>query len=680
MKRCDLHIHTVKSVSDGEFIYDKDVLVDYVSKTGLDVIAITNHNLFDFAQFQEIKGTLESTVVLPGIEVDLEKGHVLVIANNDDGTLFDFNNKCSEVYNLIHTREDYITYDTFSRIFGDLNKYLIIPHYEKEPKLNKDVIVKLGNHVVAGEVSSVKKFIYMQKEETESLTPVLFSDFRVAQGVEPKNYPVSHTFLDVDEVKVSSLRLCLMDKTKVSLTAQKGVELFQVFPNGQMLSTGLNIMFGKRSTGKTYTLDAINNRYEGRTKYIKQFELLNTGKNDSDQFESEMKIRQERFAEDYFKEFGEVVEDMLEITSAAEDDAKLQKYLDAVMLFAQQSDVNDVYSKSKLFNESDFKEQNLEELDKLIKATQLLLDSQLYKEVINRHVSENALKALLKEMIELYRRGYKENRVYQEVNNMIQLVKGSLQLKSAAPRIPDVDLYQYFINKKKREVFAQIAIAVKRERAISNEKAGNFTINVSVRPFKSASDLKSVGLKQVSLVKAYEKYSDPVAYLEELKTVNVDSDRIYKLFAAIDYNILNSLGLPVSGGERSEFNFLQKIKDAILCDMLIIDEPESSFDNIFLKNEVNKFIKEMAENMPVIVSTHNNTIGGSIKPDYILFTEKKIEPDGPHFYIFSGFPGSKTLTDVNGNTIENYEITLNSLEAGEQAYTERRDIYETLRN
>lgn len=316
MKRCDLHIHTVKSISDWEFEYDKDVLVDYVSKTGLDVIAITNHNLFDLAQFQEIQGILANTIVLPGIEVDLEKGHVLVIANNDDGTLFDFNNKCLEVSNLIHAKDDSITYDSFSRIFGNLSKYLIIPHYEKEPKLNKDVIAKLGNNVVVGEVSSVKKFIYMQKEETESLTPVLFSDFRVAQGVKAEDYPVSHTFLDVDEVKVNSLRLCLMDKTKVSLTAQKGVELFQVFPDGQMLSTGLNIMFGKRSTGKTYTLDAINNRYEGRTKYIKQFELLNTGKNDSDQFESEMKIRQERFAEGYFKEFSEVVEDMLEMTPA----------------------------------------------------------------------------------------------------------------------------------------------------------------------------------------------------------------------------------------------------------------------------------------------------------------------------------------------------------------------------
>ena len=69
MKRCDLHIHTVPSISDRSFLYDKEVLIDYVSKTGLDVIAITNHNLFDYSQFLDIKDSLPNTIVLPGIEV-----------------------------------------------------------------------------------------------------------------------------------------------------------------------------------------------------------------------------------------------------------------------------------------------------------------------------------------------------------------------------------------------------------------------------------------------------------------------------------------------------------------------------------------------------------------------------------------------------------------------------------
>lgn len=137
MKRCDLHNHTLPSLSDRLFTYDKDVLIDYVEKTGLDVIAITNHNLFDYSQFHEIKDALPNTVVLPGIEVDLEKGHILVIANNDDGALFDFNAKCEEVKNLITTPNDSITYDTFIRIFGDLGNYLLIPHYKRSPSFIK---------------------------------------------------------------------------------------------------------------------------------------------------------------------------------------------------------------------------------------------------------------------------------------------------------------------------------------------------------------------------------------------------------------------------------------------------------------------------------------------------------------------------------------------------------------
>lgn len=679
MKRCDLHIHTIASVSDSSFTFDNGVLLDYVEKTGLDVIAITNHNLFDYSQFYEIKNSLTNTVVLPGIEVDLEKGHILVIANNDDVTLSDFNSKCEEVKNLIKTKDDDINYDTFVNIFGDLTKYLLIPHYEKNPKLHKDVIEKLGRNIIAGEVSSIKKFIYMEKDNSE-LTPVYFSDFRIEKSITPDRYPISHTFFDIDQVNINTLKLCLMDKTKVSLTSEKGIELFQVFPNGQMLSTGLNVMFGKRSSGKTYTLDAIANRFEGKAKYIKQFELLNTGKNDSDQFENDLKIRQENSTEDFLREFGIVVTDMLKISSATEEDTKLQKYLEAVMAYAQQSDVNDVFSKSKLFNESDFKEQNNDEIKKLISALYTLLESQLYKDTINKYLSENSLKKLLKELIEQCWKENEQRLYFKEVNNIVKMVKDSLQLKSAAPRIPDIDLYQYFINNKKREVFVQIALNVRKKRTISTEKSGNFTISVSVRPFTNATDLKTVVPRQVSLVNAFIKYENPIQYIDELKTVGIESDRIYKLFAAIDYRILNSSGLPVSGGERSEFNFLQKIKDAILYDILIIDEPESSFDNIFLKNEVNKFIKDMSEKMPVIISTHNNTIGGSIKPDYILYTEKKIEGNEPHFNIYSGYPTAKSLKDVYGNSIENYEITLNSLEAGEQAYSERKDIYETLKD
>ena len=65
---------------------------------------------------------------------------------------------------------------------------------------------------------------------------------------------------------------------------------------------------------------------------------------------------------------------------------------------------------------------------------------------------------------------------------------------------------------------------------------------------------------------------------------------------------------------------------------------------------------------------------------YILYTEKQIIANEPHFNIYSGYPTAQFLKDVKGDKIENYQITMNSLEAGEQAYSERKDIYETLKN
>ena len=55
--------------------------------------------------------------------------------------------------------------------------------------------------------------------------------------------------------------------------------------------------------------------------------------------------------------------------------------------------------------------------------------------------------------------------------------------------------------------------------------------------------------------------------------------------------------------------------------MLLIDEPESSFDNMFLCTAVNDILRRIASSMPVLVVTHNSTIGASIGADYVLAQE-----------------------------------------------------------
>ena len=47
----------------------------------------------------------------------------------------------------------------------------------------------------------------------------------------------------------------------------------------------------------------------------------------------------------------------------------------------------------------------------------------------------------------------------------------------------------------------------------------------------------------------------------------------------IKYKVINQKGTEISGGEKAEFNLLKELDDAKNYDILLLDEPESSFDN-----------------------------------------------------------------------------------------------------
>ena len=156
MKKIDLHIHTVPSLtSDNNFTFELSKLKEYVEKMEIDCIAITNHNLFDKNQFEEICKELSNTKIFPGIEIDLERGHILLISENKD--LEEFQSRCSQVQELIKTKDDCITYEQLVEIFNSLEKYLLIPHYDKKPIIKEETLTKLGNNIFAGEVTKLLK-------------------------------------------------------------------------------------------------------------------------------------------------------------------------------------------------------------------------------------------------------------------------------------------------------------------------------------------------------------------------------------------------------------------------------------------------------------------------------------------------------------------------------------------
>lgn len=670
MKKVDLHIHTIQSISDKEFFFSLNSLKDYVDKLELDCIAITNHNLFDKSQFEYISSQLPIKV-FPGIEIDLEAGHILLISENED--LDDFDLKCKKVSDLIKSKSDYISHEQLTEIFPLLSKYLLIPHYDKKPNIKPETLDKLGDNIFCGEVTSIRKFKACLTE-SDKLVPVIFSDCRFVEDMQ--NYPTRQTYIDAADDSLIAIKGCLFDKNKVYLSKEEGNEFFQATDDGIILSTGLNVIIGERSTGKTYTLEKIINGFEN-VKYIEQFSLL---QNDEEKFKELVTTRHSLVSENYLKEFKDIIYDVNEVDIKT-NNQYIEKYLDSLKKFASESDKLDSFSKCKLYNETKFELDDLENLKALIKATKLLLDNIEYKTLINKHIAENSLKNLFFELIETCKEKQIKNLEKSFVNDLSERIKDDLKIRSSSTSVEDIDFHKIQMDKIKVTKFDEIVTKLQTEKIIDSKEIRGFKVIAKTKKFTGAIQLQKKSKSKLMFSDAFINYDKPYKFLISLKNIAIEETDYYKYFVDIEYKTLNKHGFPVSGGERSEFNLLHEISDALKHDILMIDEPESSFDNIFLKNEVNELIKEISKEIPVIVVTHNSTIGASIKPDYLVYTTKVIENGKLLYKVFYGHPMSKILKNSDGEEIQNIDILFNCLEAGEEAYYERKQqSYEILKN
>lgn len=677
MKKIDFHIHTKQSSWDAPFEFCQSKLDEYVSNAELDCIAVTNHNLFDKSQFEKILDKTEIPV-FPGIEVNLEEGHILVISDGDQ--LDDFNNRCAQVFAKCNQIGDYITIEVFKSIFGDLGRYILIPHYDKKPRISAATLGKLTPFVTAGEVASPKKFIYCANS-SEGLVPLYFSDCRIKQELE--HLPTRQTYLDCSEVSFGAIREVFRDRGKVVLSEDEGNNLFRVFEDGLHLSTGLNVVLGERSSGKSHTLSRISKVFGAENiHYIKQFDLVTQNEDeDNKKFKNYLNEHQSLFSKDYLSDLQHVIEDMIDV-DINEDHRAVDKYINTLLEYAKETKRHNAFSKAKIYSENPFLERDSTGLLGLIDSTKNLISNQEYRDAIDKHIDYADLTALFISLIKLYYEQEQNRLKMSWVNSLTQDIKEKLQLKSAVPKISDIDLYKIALNKRKVQKFDELVKKAREPRTPLRKQKRSFEVVAQVGVFKGAGELKKESRSNLRFSEAYKTYDHPYKYLQELRELGdpVTPADFSKYFVRIDYRILNKDGLEASGGERSEFFLLDEIDRAISSDMLLIDEPESSFGNRFLKEDVNEMIKEISKKMPVVLVTHNNTVGASISPDYLLYTNKEIEDGEIKWRVYSGHPTSKELTSPDGETISTWEVMLGCLEAGSVAYEERRTSYENLKN
>jgi hypothetical protein len=565
VQKIDLHIHTVSTISDAGFTFSLETFKRYVEEDSLDAVAVTNHDVFDADQFREIQDAL-NTVVFPGIEINVAKGHVLIIGSVSQ--LDGFEAKAKIVSQEITKNGDFLAVEQLIAIYGDLGQYLVIPHYDKSPRIRGEAPEQLRPYICAGEVDSAKKFVRSIKDDTKP-TPVLFSNSRMKADL--PRLPTSQTFIDCGEVTLGALKACLRDKVKVSLSESDDNNLWHVLEGGQKISTGLNVLIGARSSGKTHTLDEISATVE-HAKYIKQLSLVQQSEAEYKRdFKSEVERRRSVFVDDYLAGLKRVLDDVMNVDLDARE-RELNQYVETLLKSAEETDRQDAFSKVTLFDEVKFPVGNNTTLTSLIDSVKQVIENIEFRGIIEKHFELVALKHLIVELIELLRDRTLVNRKTKFVNDLVDEIKQGLRLRTSATQVSDVDIYEYCLDKKRVERFREIVNILRQEAVIFEKSLRGFKIEASKAPYAGAGELKSASGVRTAFSGVFPEYADPYKYLRcLLSNENLARANLYKLFTKISYRILNENGFEVSGGERSEFRLLQEMSDAQNYDILLID-------------------------------------------------------------------------------------------------------------
>lgn len=654
----DLHIHTLPSKLDEDFTFDAAALRDHVVKRNhLDIVAVTNHNLFDRRNYEEVRKALPDTVLLlPGIEVSVKDFHVLVIANPNDIDVFDA--ACSEVPDIQH-EEDGIGIAEFKRLFGD-GSHIVIPHYRKKPSIPSGDLALLGDIVTALEVSSDKKW---ERESKLSDRPVvLFSDYRCSSDAPTRSG--RYTYVSMGDATFASLQLAFNDRTKFAITERE--DHFELAP-GFYVSRGLNVVIGGRSTGKSFFLDRVRDSCDPEdVVYVTQFSIVK----DAEEREFEKKLGDEEAAikSEYYEPMASISTAMEELPSRQDTTKSIKDFLANLKQYADTTSREDEYSKCPIYSEGKLAVQGSSPEKKVANAIMTLLDDNPLSAEIETAIGHDVLVKLLRLAIERYKEKELAGKSAEMANSIASKVRTKLTIQSSRPACPESPMLVAMRRMAFIDRLAGLRDATNSKAIVSKQSVGKFRRITRRVPHKDATALKKAIDATSSLAKVLQL--DGPEFIEKILEADGVTDITHALFD-LNVSLENEHGEKVSGGQRAEYLFFNALKRAGNSDVVLIDEPESSFDNPFLNEQIATELKHISERATVFIATHNNVLGVSIKPDGIIFTDVE---DGEH-HVYSCDASDERLTSPDGSSIERSDILLRLMEAGEEAYTGRRPYY-----
>ena len=706
--RIDLHCHT-KKVKKGDAYtrnVSKDKFFRKVIESAVKIIAITNHNQFDYTQYKEFKDATEGYCdIWPGVELDIigkadkkgncKRGHLIVIANPKNVELFNI-----QVQKLIND-EDVNTFQIgVEKTYEMLGKCdcIYIPHFHKEPKLSDEDIQELG------ELLPDSSRLFKETSDYRSLGVFSNFDYSVIIGSDVQDWDKyeNSKFADIRLPVQTFEQFCLLAKKDVhiidTLLNQKRKKEIPVSPYKRVnfklpFYEDINIIFGQKGTGKTEILESLKKYYIENGIPMESY----TGNEKDSDFSKLLKVNDATDTPDKLQ-VDSMRQQFIDIYNWKEElPTSFEKY------------VSWMETKDNNKNKGRMKITECVHIEEEVRDRKLELDYKYLKEFtastferidIEKYLDEQEYTTLMLLLKKLCKNINDANMQKWNSEESIKLTNWSIdKIKAIADKCSDtiskpssVGFYDFAMERFKLfETVEEICSAFSVEDKVEKEYLGNLEekgdIYIQTRyrmlTKESRTDefkhgitalrkckLVIDGLKKAVLV---ENTSEEVSTFQTFYDDGIKDIRAF-IGVSKETALENGEIYRPSNGERGIL-LMQKLLDSER-DVYILDEPELGMGNSYITSTILPKLTDLAKRRKtVIIATHNANIAvGTLPYISILRTH-----ENGVYKTYVGNPFYDELRNIDDETdVKNWtQESMHTLEGGKTAFYDRKDIYES---
>jgi len=706
--RIDLHCHTKKVKSGDAYTRNvtKELFAEKVGETNVKIIAITNHNQFDYTQYLELKEIVSGFCdVWPGIELDIEgkkntegkfnRGHLIVIANPKNYILFN-----QRVNKLIGDQnpDDFLV--DIKTVFDTLDECdtLYIPHFHKEPRISEEDTEELNA------LLTDKTRLFKETSDYRSLGVFSNFDYSVIIGsdVQDWNCYEKSKFADIRLPIQTFEQFCLLakkDKQIINtLLNQKNKSNIEVSPYRNVkisipIYEDVNIIFGQKGTGKSEIITSLKNNYEDSGTFYKCY----VGTSKDDDFNKllrtdEVKCDSSKLGlEDMRQQFLDIYE---------WQDKSVTSFL-KYMNWWTTKDNNSNKSKMKITDCVKIEEEKKDrKLSRDYKNMKDFLDSSFFKINFSRYLERKEIDDL-ESLLQCLQDGIENEKAEAWKNeNTIKLANWSIdKIKGIADKCSDTvsrpsttGFYEYAMNRfALLEAIGLIKEAFKKEEFKEQvllgtlEEKGDVYVQTKYRILckDSRTEEFRLGIKKLKECKqTIEEINEKITSesigekITDFRSFFDDGIKEVSEFIGISRDTVLDVGnsYKPSNGERGIL-LMQNLLNSD-SDVYLLDEPELGMGNSYITTAIlPKIISLAKQRKTVIIATHNANLAVATLPYMSILRTHK---NGIYnTYIGNAFYDELRNIDDEAD-IKNWTLeSMHTLEGGKDAFYGRRDIYES---